>query len=144
MRDDQLDMLGSDDSVDVSKALEAIGDPRRFRWEGTLRDMLDTVRAALKQYGLGETEIERAAPLVVVQLCMVLGGQIIYLPRGVSVRRAMRDASIFDQWRFHRMQAHELAREFRLSVQAIYKIIAKQRALTRRNEPDLFGFKETT
>ncbi len=52
----------------------------------------------------------------------------------------MRDAAIFQDWKERGIQPLELARKYRLVNQTIYDIIAKQRALHRRQEPDLFGY----
>jgi len=139
MNDDSLDMFGEDGALDATKALEAVGSPHAFRWEGTLRDMMDAVRLALEKQHIEKTAIERIAPTVVMQLCDTLGGQIAYLPRGAAVKRAIRDARLFENWK-NGAKPHELSAAYKIAVQTVYEIIHRQRALARRNEPDLFGF----
>lgn len=133
------DMFGEDRNVDPDKALAAVGVPRTYRWQGTLQDMLSAVRLAMQQQRLDDTVIDRAAEAVVMQLCDTLGGQITYLPRGVAIQRALRNARIYADSQRGAMP-HELATRYRMSIQNIYDIIARQRALARRIEPDLFGF----
>jgi len=136
------DMFGEDHDMDPEKALAAVGLPRTYRWHGTLQDMHSAVRLAMRKQRMEDAVIDRVAEAVVMQLCDTLGGQIIYLPRGVVIHRALRDARIYaDSCRG--MKPHELVRRYRLALQTIYDIIAQQTALARRTEPDLFGFDDT-
>ena len=69
---------------------------------------------------------------------------MMYLPRGTILKRAMRDAAIYQDWRHHGVKPADMVGKYDLSSQTIYDIIARQRALHRKSEPDLFGFDEGT
>lgn len=133
------------DKLDPAKVLAHMQDPAVLtRWEGTLREMCEIAEAKLKtelKDGVTPAELARH---VVFAICDTLGGSVVYLPRGDSLKRAMRDAAIFQDWRENNTHPIELARKYRLISQTIYDIIAKQRALHRKQEPDLFGFDEGT
>jgi len=133
------DLFGEDHDLDPDKALAALGLPRSYRWQGTLLDMLCAVRLAMRQQRVDEAVINRSAEAIVMQLCETVGGQITYLPRGAAIQRALRDARIYADSQRGAMP-HELATRYRMSIQNIYDIIARQRAQARRAEPDLFGF----
>lgn len=131
------------DKLDPAKVLAHMQDPAVLtRWEGTLREMVEIAEAKLNgemKDGITAAELARH---VVFAICDTLGGSVIYLPRGDSLKRGMRDAAIFQDWKEKGIQPLELARKYRLVNQTIYDIIAKQRALHRKNEPDLFGFED--
>lgn len=131
------------DSLDPAKVLAHMGDPAvLLRWEGTLKEMVEIAESELRAK-LGErTDVPEIARYVVFAICDVMGGSVVYLPRGEALKKAMRDASIFRDWRDNNIQPSELVRKYRLASPTIYDIIARQRALHRRNEPDLFGFDE--
>ncbi|MDU9022148.1 transcriptional regulator [Pseudomonas corrugata] len=131
------------DSLDPNKVLAHMQDPAvLLRWEGTLKEMVEIAEAELRAK-LGErTDVPEIARFVVFAICDVMGGSVVYLPRGEALKKAMRDASIFRDWRDNNVQPSELVRKYRLASPTIYDIIARQRALHRRNEPDLFGFDE--
>ncbi|TWC21086.1 MULTISPECIES: Mor transcription activator family protein [Pseudomonas] len=133
------------DSLDPNKVLAHMEDPAvLLRWEGTLKEMVEIAEAELRAK-LGERpDVPEIARFVVFAICDVMGGSVVYLPRGEALKKAMRDASIFRDWRDNNIQPSELVRKYRLASPTIYDIIARQRALHRRNEPDLFGFDERT
>ena len=133
------------DSLDPNKVLAHMQDPAvLLRWEGTLKEMVEIAEAELRAK-LGErTDVPEIARFVVFAICDVMGGSVVYLPRGEALKKAMRDASIFRDWRDNNIQPSDLVRKYRLVSPTIYDIIARQRALHRKNEPDLFGFDEPT
>jgi len=133
------------DSLDPNKVLAHMQDPAvLLRWEGTLKEMVEIAEAELRAK-LGErTDVPEIARFVVFAICDVMGGSVVYLPRGEALKKAMRDASIFRDWRDNNIQPSDLVRKYRLASPTIYDIIARQRALHRKNEPDLFGFDEPT
>lgn len=131
------------DSLDPAKVLAHMEDPAvLLRWEGTLKEMVEIAEVELLAK-LGErTDVPEISRAVVFAICDVMGGSVVYLPRGDALKKAMRDASIFRDWRDKNMHPSELVRKYRLASPTVYDIIARQRALHRRNEPDLFGFEE--
>jgi len=133
------------DNLDANKVLASMQDPTVLsRWEGSLREMVEIAEAKLlAEMGPTSTAPELARH-VVFAICSVMGGGVIYLPRGDALKRAMRDAAIFREWRDNATPIPDLVRKYDLANQTIYDIIRKQRALHRKNEPDLFGYDEGT
>ncbi|SDI84014.1 Transcriptional regulator, Middle operon regulator (Mor) family [Pseudomonas flavescens] len=133
------------DKLDPIKVLANMADPAILhRWEGTLKEMVEIAEAELRTKMPDLPQVPELARAVVFAICDTMGGSVIYLPRGDALKKAVRDASIFRDWREHNIQPMELVRKYRLASPTIYDIIARQRALHRRNEPDLFGFDEGT
>lgn len=140
------DMFPDDiNDLDAKKVLASMQEPAVFsRWEGSLRDMVEIAEAKLvAEMGPTSTAPELARH-VVFAICSVLGGSVIYLPKGQKLKNAMRDAAIFREWRDESISIHDLVCKYDLASPTIYDIINKQRALHRKNEPDLFGFDEGT
>lgn len=133
------------DSLDPDKVLAHMEDPAvLLRWEGTLKEMVEIAEAELLAK-LGERpDVPEIARRVIFVICNVMGGSVVYLPRGEALKKAMRDAAIFRDWRDSNIQPAELVRKYHLASPTIYDIIKRQRALHRKNEPDLFGFDEPT
>lgn len=129
------------DHLDPEKVLANMQDPGiQSRWEGSLRDMVEIAEAKLlDEMGPSVTAAELARH-VVFAICSVMGGGLIYFPRGDSLKRAMRDAALYRDWKEEGVQIHELVRKYALANGTVYDIIARQRALHRKSEPDLFGF----
>lgn len=132
------------DKLDQSKVLAHMSDPIVLaRWEGTLIEMASLAEAKLQEILTDRPdEVPKIARAVVYSICQTMGGSVVYIPRGDILRRALRNAEIFREWRDNNSRVDELARKFDLSSQAVYDIIARQRELHRRNGPDLFGFDE--
>ncbi|MFJ2712214.1 Mor transcription activator family protein [Pseudomonas sp. NPDC087346] len=134
------------DRLDPNKVLAHMEDPSvMHRWEGTIKEMVEIaeaeLRGKLQDRPDGVPEIARA---VVFAICNTMGGAVVYLPRGDSLKKAMRDAAIYRDWRDLNIQPTDLVRKYGLASPTIYDIIARQRVLHRRNEPDLFGFDDRT
>ncbi|WP_323114314.1 Mor transcription activator family protein [Pseudomonas guariconensis] len=133
---------GELDKLDPEKILAHMSDAVVLsRWEGTLTEMASIAENKLSQILPDKPDqVPQIARAVVYAICETMGGSVVYIPRGDTLRRALRDAEIFREWREKNVRADELARKFDLSSQAIYDIIARQRVLHRKQEPDLFGF----
>ncbi|WP_397458189.1 Mor transcription activator family protein [Pseudomonas asplenii] len=133
------------DKLDPAKVLAHMADPAVVhKWEGTLKEMVDVAEAGLRPLVKNPDVVPEMARAVVFAICDTMGGAVVYLPRGDALKKAMRDASIFSDWRDRNIQPPELVRKYRLASPTIYDIIQRQRALHRRNEPDLFGFDDRT
>lgn len=140
------DMFPDDiDNLDAHKVLANMQDPTVLsRWEGSLREMVEIAESKLvAEMGPTSTAPELARH-VVFAICSAMGGSVIYLPRGDALKRAMRDAAIYRDWIDNGTKIPALVRKYDLANQTVYDIIRRQRALHRRNEPDLFGFEEGT
>lgn len=133
------------DQLDPHKVLENMQDPAvQARWEGSLRDMVEIVEAKLTAEMKPDASIAELSRHVVFAICSVMGGGLIYFPRGDALKRALRDAAIYRDWSENNVPIHELVGKYNLANQTVYDIIKKQRALHRKTEPDLFGFDEGT
>lgn len=132
------------DKLDQAKVLAHMNDPIVLaRWEGTLIEMASLAEAKLREILTDmPDEVPKIARAVVYSICETMGGSVVYIPRGDTLRRALRNAEIFREWRENNSRVDELARKFDLSSQALYDIIARQRELHRRSEPDLFGYND--
>lgn len=131
--------------LDAKKVLASMQDPTVMsRWEGSLREMVEIAEAKLLVELKPDVSAEELARHVVFAICSVMGGGVVYLPRGDSLKRALRDAKIYRDWKDNGTPIPELVSKYDLANQTIYDIIRRQRALHRKNEPDLFGFDEGT
>lgn len=114
------------------------------RWEGSLREMVEIAEAKLLVEIKPGIEAAELARHVVFAICSVMGGKVVYLPRGDALKRALRDAKIYRDWKDNNTPIPDLVSKYDLANQTIYDIIRRQRALHRKSEPDLFGFDEGT
>ncbi|WP_236199943.1 Mor transcription activator family protein [Pseudomonas pseudonitroreducens] len=139
------DKLFEDDAsqLDPDKVLDHMADPAVLkRWEGSLMEMVELAEHALREALGDQDNVPSLARQVVLRICETMGGEMIYVPRGERLRVAIRDAALFRDWRGGKTSIPELVRKYRLATPTVYDIIARQRALHRRSEPDLFGFGE--
>lgn len=133
------------DKLDAKKVLANMKDPTVLsRWEGSLREMVEIAEAKLLVEVKPGVEAAELARHVVFAICSVMGGKVVYLPRGDPLKRALRDAKIYRDWKDNDTPIPDLVSKYDLANQTIYDIIRRQRALHRKNEPDLFGFGEGT
>ncbi|MBG4648123.1 hypothetical protein I5F68_30295 [Pseudomonas aeruginosa] len=66
------------------------------------------------------------------------GGQNIYFPMGLSIKLSRRDRQIYDKFNGHNQS--DLAREFGVSLQWVYKIIkAVRKEEIARRQVDMFS-----
>lgn len=142
MSNGELFDSGDIDKLDPAKVLAQMSDPVVLsRWEGTLVEMSSLAENKLFQLLPDMTDtVPQIAREVVYAICQTMGGAVVYIPRGDKLRRALRDAEIFHEWRDKNTRPDKLARQFNMSSQAVYDIIARQRELHRQQEPDLFGY----
>lgn len=127
--------------LDAKAVLANMQDPTVMAaWEGTLREMVEIAEAKLLvelKPGISAAELARH---VVFAICSVMGGGVVYLPRGDALKRALRDAAIYREWRENDTPIPDLVSKYALANQTIYDIIRRQRVLHRKHEPDLFGY----
>ncbi|AZE10198.1 hypothetical protein C4K10_1908 [Pseudomonas chlororaphis subsp. aureofaciens] len=133
------------DQLDPGKILAHMKDPTVLaRWEGVLGDMVRVAEAELRKALEDDPRSTELAQLVIYSVCEHLGGGVMYLPNGARLKRAMRDADLYKDWRDKGIKPADLVGKYKISSPTVYDIITRQRALHRRNEPDLFGFEEGT
>jgi len=94
----------------------------------------DAVRASLIEVlGIEHEAADQAAHDVLRRVMEDCGGEYFYVPKGLRLEAHRRDIEI---WRKFRGDNHmQLAREYKLTKQYIYRIIARMRAqeLARRH-----------
>lgn len=103
--------------------------PPKDRWPPMLRHLVQ-VLVAYNERALKMTPKQAADDAIerVVLIAHYLGGRYVYLPRGDVLRRAARDAVIY-RLSERGLQAPELADMFRLGVNAVWDICARERRL---------------
>ena len=144
MNNGELFDSGEIDKLEPGKVLAHMNDPIVLkRWEGTLTEMSTLAEIKLREMLPDHLDqVPQLARAVVFAICETMGGAVVYIPRGDTLRKALRDAEIFREWRENNTRPDELARKFDLASQTVYDIIARQRELHRRAEPDLFGYED--
>lgn len=131
------------DQLDAKKVLANMQDPTVVSaWEGSLREMVEIAEAKLLVEIKPGVEAAELARHVVFAICSVMGGRVVYLPRGDALKRALRDAKIYRDWKDNNTPIPDLVSKYDLANQTIYDIIRRQRALHRKSEPDLFGYED--
>ena len=98
-------------------------------WPKMLVDTRDHIEQAFIDEGLAIDNAMNLARIAVVALSIHIGGNMMYLPRGDRLQKALRNAEIFKL--FDGNNTTELAMKFKLSRQTIYDILKNQRALAK-------------
>lgn len=88
-----------------------------------LVDVADRTFEILKRFGLNDDDAQAAADCVVDDLSDNWGGQCITVPRDMNYRNAKRRQAIVDG--FNGFNHSELAKEFGLTTNAVYKILRR-------------------
>lgn len=104
-------------------------DERPDRWHVTLVEMTDAVTAAFASNGKTRSQAKADAETAVRAIYMAFRGSQVYIPLASCTERGLRDARIFEE--FDGKNQHELSRRYAMSIQAIYRIIKKQREINR-------------
>lgn len=129
MSEDNLELFGDDThGNDLSRAnVEGLDDRH---WPRAMAELVDvfTAAAVREEIAVGD-EAQALARWAVLTLGNHFGGRQTYLPKGESLRSAMRDQQIWQE--FNGRNQDELARKFDLTVIRVYQILSEQRALHR-------------
>ncbi|SUA57999.1 Mor transcription activator family protein [Oligella urethralis] len=90
------------------------------------------IEAQLKKFEISDVQAESVGIHVSNKIAEDLGGQLLYIPKGVSLRLSLRDLQIYKE--YNGKNHAELSKKHGLSVQHIYKIIklVKKDELARR------------
>jgi len=111
----------------------------RLRHE-LLSDVSDRVKNLLLDYGLPKEAAEQCGSAVADDLCTHWAGQNITIPMDYWYKLTQRDLEIWDK--FTGNNHLQLAREYNLTVNAIYRIIKRiHRRAVSKHQPDIFGNK---
>ncbi|MDZ7887723.1 MAG: Mor transcription activator family protein [Pseudomonas sp.] len=112
-----------------------------FRSKGPelLLDLTQHISHALGELiSLDTEQAEHVAKEVADRMAAHWGGQNIYFPMGLSIKLSKRDRQIFDKFNGHNQS--DLAREFGVSLQWVYKIIkAVRKEEIARRQVDMFS-----
>lgn len=121
----QDDLVGMPtDFVLPGDALDAVPSEK---WAQALVQMVEVQEQAFAALGFDEQTAFRLARTGMLALAKYHGGQGWYLPRGDKLTTAMRDAEIYRRAR--RGNIPDLAKEFGLTDQQVWRIVRQQRAL---------------
>ncbi|WP_432719889.1 DNA-binding protein [Jeongeupia wiesaeckerbachi] len=103
------------------------GNEMRSKGPELLVDLaLHTAAALVELAGVEGARAEQLGREVADRMAGHWGGQNIYFPMGLSYKLSQRDRSIYDK--FNGTNQSDLAREFGVSLQWVYKIIKAVRA----------------
>lgn len=96
------------------------------KWEGTMLEMLEVAEHSIADQLKKDQSPSALARAAVLGLCRTFGGAVFYLPMGAAAERKARDFDIYKAWK-NNVSIPQLAREYRLSSQTIYEIVARER-----------------
>lgn len=110
---------------------------RKKDYPEILAEMVASLVPELVKHGLDAVTANEAAMSATESVRVNFAGQLLYIPRGVQFDIAERDEKIYGL--FDGVNVPELARKFKLSVQHVYRILAKCRASSKSsNQPNRF------
>ena len=112
-------MAGADDKYDVPPE----------KWHVTLVEMRDAVTTAFVSDGKPASQAEVDAEIAVKAIYKTFRGSLLYIPILSATERAYLHARIFAE--YNGKNQGELSQRYGMSVQAIYRIIKKQREINR-------------
>jgi Mor family transcriptional regulator len=113
------------DAIDVNEPLPDV------KWPVEMADMLAQMEDVFSRFGMADDVARRLAQETMLGLAAWRGGAMLYVPKAVSLRTALKHAEI---WRYFRAQSgavdmNDLAKRFDISVQTAYIIIKQQRKI---------------
>jgi len=102
-----------------------------------LSDMIDKQAAAFMRMGHDVTTAGHLAMTGVLALAELMGGKSWYFPNAAALREELRDIEIYRRFNGRNLEA--LAREYRVTLRQMYRIISEQRrAVNARRQGQLF------
>lgn len=140
MKTEQEDIFGDD--IGGNDLLQAVATLDDHHWPYRLTEMVEVMAAAALRQGMAADQAEalRLAHWAVLVVADHFGGRQTYLPRGDSLRRALRDNHIWHE--FNGRNVDELGSKYKMSAVRIYSILAEQRALHRAKVQPQLPFPE--
>lgn len=132
----QTDLLGMPTDLDLAGG--ALDTVPATKWAQGLVQLIEVQEATFQRLGVDEAEAFRLARAATLAIAEFHGGRQWYLPRGDDLATALRDAEIYRRARRGNIQ--ELAREYGLTDQHVWRVVRQQRALhLRKIQGDLFN-----
>ena len=110
------------------------------RWAPQLAAMVAVLSATYRRQGMDDDNAARLATAGVLAWAEYAGGRMLYLPRGDRLKKALRDAEIYQRSR--RGNIEQLADEYGLTVVHVYRVCREQRELHLSKVQGRFNFGE--
>lgn len=110
-----------------------------MRGADLLTEAVEPIAKALREsLGVSEEMAEAASVEVTLLFAHLWGGQVIYIPKGVSIQASKLHQQIYDD--FTGRNHHQVATKHNVSVQYVYRVIKRMRAaIIARDQRDLFA-----
>ncbi|AXG42218.1 MULTISPECIES: Mor transcription activator family protein [Photorhabdus] len=114
-------------------------DELQTRWPQLLADIVDLFSCELQRQNTSRDKAELAACKLAGALAHYYGGRAVYLPTGDTLKIALRDNQLFNEWSCSRGEVVQLAKKYHLTHSTVYAILRQQLALHRkRYQGELF------
>lgn len=110
---------------------EALSTLPRHKWAAATAEMFDNLAAAFRRAGYALEDASKLASIGISAISFALGGRVFYLPRGDTMKLALRDNAMFSAWRQHG-DIPRLASDFGVTTPTAYRVIAQQRKLHKQ------------
>ncbi|MCP4698397.1 MAG: transcriptional regulator [Gammaproteobacteria bacterium] len=104
---------------------------KKHRWPKSLAELYDMMLADLQRARTGNEE--HIAELAITSLSNTLGGRITYIPKGKTLKIALRNAKIYNEHGGKPGNIARLSKQYDLSMQQIYAILRSQHELRKNN-----------
>jgi Mor family transcriptional regulator len=114
-------------TCDPLDLIEHAGDdmPNRARWPEKMAELFDIEYSYNTKQGMSEDDAAADAAARVILICDYLGGSVTYLPRGDTLRQAVRDSAAYR--RHTGRNTESLARELGITTTNFYALLARER-----------------
>lgn len=101
-------------------------------WPAALAEFLEVIEDHLVRHGRADWDAQEIAQGVTIALSEYFGGRNMYIPRGETLKRFLRDAEIYNL--SGKMRAQDIAKKFGVSFVTVYNVIRRQRELRRKDK----------
>ncbi|MFY1006098.1 Mor transcription activator family protein [Pasteurella multocida] len=105
-------------------------DELQNKWPSILAELVDVIACELMRQGENKENAVQKSSKLAAAIGHYLGGRSTYIPTGATLKDALRDYLIYEQ--FNGKNVLELVKTHKLCESHIYAIIRRQRALTKR------------
>lgn len=92
-------------------------------------EMLEIIEHSINKEMELDASPHHLAKSAVIAVCDVMGGGMIYLPRGTALKRKLRSEALCSDF-LSGMAHEELIRKYAIASQTVYDIITDERALS--------------
>lgn len=99
---------------------------KEARWNSTVEEMISVLEHVLSKPEIKEKPPAELATICTLELCDVVGGVVVYIPRGKKIKIKLRNDEIFKAWT-NGEDVRSIAKRHRMAIQTIYDIIARNR-----------------